>query len=93
MTLPCLVTKQIRITHQQDSLGGVLPTFMHQFSNGALCTLSPNHNIQRENGVYQRWTTYALMSKSVSEMHFPATWRSKFTDLANSKKGQSLGKK
>ena len=25
-------------------------------------------------------------------MHFPAIWTSKFTDLANSKKTQSLGK-
>ena len=33
-------------------------------------------------GVYQRWTTYALMPKSVSEMHF----------RANSKKTQFLGK-
>ena len=31
---------------------------------------------------------YALKSKSVSEMHFPALWRSKFTDLANSNKTQ-----
>ena len=34
----------------------------------------------------------AMKSKSVPEMHFPAIWRSKFTDLANSKKTQSLGK-
>ena len=26
-------------------------------------------------------------------MHFPATWRSEISDLANSKKSQSLGKK
>ena len=41
------------------------------------------------NGVNQRWTTYALKSKSVSEMHFPMIWRSKLTDLVNSKKTQS----
>ena len=35
---------------------------------------------------------YALKSKSMSEMHFPVIWRSKFTDLAGSKKIQSLGK-
>ena len=31
--------------------------------DGILCTLSPNHNIQGGNGVYQRWTRYALKSK------------------------------
>ena len=35
-----------------------------------LCTLSPNHNIHEEKGVYQRQTMYALKSKSVLEMHF-----------------------
>ena len=54
------------------------------------CTLSPNHNIQGENGVYQRWTTYTLKSKSVSEMHFPTIWRSKFTDIVSSKKKSIL---
>ena len=58
-----------------------------------LCTLSPNHNIHGKNCVYQRWTTtHALKSKIVSEIHFSAIWRSTFTDLANSKKTQSLGK-
>ena len=66
---------------------------MHQFADGILCTLLPHHNVHRENGVYQQWTTYALKSKSVPEMHFPAIWRSKFIDLANIKKTQSLGKK
>ena len=80
------------MTHQQGSLGGVLQTFMHQVVDGILCTLSPHHNVYRETGVYQQWTMYALKSKSVPEMHFPAIWRSKFTDLANSKKTQSLGK-
>ena len=54
--------------------------------DGTLCTLSPNHNFHGENGIYQRWTANALKSKSVSEMHFPAIWRAKFTDLTNSKK-------
>ena len=80
------------MTHQQGSLGGVLQTFMYQFVDGILCNLSPHHNVYTENGVYQQWTTYALKSKSVPEMHFPVIWRSKFTDLANSKKTQSLGK-
>ena len=71
----------------------MLQTFMHQFVDEILCTLSPNHNVHRENGLYQKWTTYALKSKSVQEIHFPAIWRFKFTDLANSKKTQSLGKK
>ena len=84
--------KKISMIHQQGSLGGVLQTFMHQFVDGILCALSPHHNVHRENGVYQQWTTYALKSKSVPEMHFPAIWRSKFTDLAKSKKTQSLGK-
>ena len=79
------------MTHQQSSLGGVLQTFMRQVVDGILCTLSPHHNVHRENGVYQQLTTYALKSKSVPKMHFPAIWRSKFTDLANSKKTQSLG--
>ena len=80
------------MTHQQGSLGGVLQTFMHQVVDRILCTLSPHHNVYRETGVYQQWTMYALKSKSVPEMHFPAIWRSKFTDLANSKKTQSFGK-
>ena len=66
-----MVTKKVTITHQQSSLGGVLQTFMHQFVDGILCTLSPHHNIHRENGVYQQWAMYALKSKNVPEMHFP----------------------
>ena len=61
--------------------------------DGILCALSPDHNIHRENGVYHWWTTYSLKLKSVSEMHFPAIWRHKFTDLANSKKNSILEKK
>ena len=41
---------------QLGRLGGVLKTFMEQFTDGILCTLSPNHNVHRENGVYQQWT-------------------------------------
>ena len=36
---------------------------------------------------------YTLKSKSVSEMYFPMIWRSKFTDLAKSKKKLNLWKK
>ena len=75
--------KKIKMTHQQGSLGGVLQTFMHQF--GEFCVLYHQTIMftHRENGVYQQWTMYSLESKSVLEMHFPAIWRSKFTDLAN----------
>ena len=83
--------KKNSITHQQNSLGGVLQIFIHQFVDPILCTLSP-HNVHRENVVYQQWATYALKSKSVPGMHFLVIWRSKFADLANSKKTQSLGK-
>ena len=43
-----------------------------------LFTLSPNHNIHKGNGVYQRWSKCGLRSRNVSEMHFPAIWRPKF---------------
>ena len=91
--LPChywLQKKLVWPTNKAALL--VLQTFMHQVVDAILCTLSPHHNVHRENGVYQQWTTYALKSKSVPEMHFTAIWKSKFTDLANSKKTQSLGK-
>ena len=57
------------------------------------CTLSPNHNIQEENGVYRQWTIHTLKLKTVSEMHFPKIWRSKFTDLVNGKKKLNLWEK
>ena len=50
--------KKVSMTHQQSSLGGVLQTFIHQFVDGILCTLSPDHNVHMEKGVYQQWTTY-----------------------------------
>ena len=78
--------KKNSITHQQNSLGGVLQIFIHQFVDPILCTLSPHYNVHRENGVYQQWATYALKSKSVPRMHFLAIWRSKFADLATVKK-------
>ena len=42
-------------------------------------------NIYRVNGLYQQWTTYALKSKCVSEIHFSGICRSKFTDVASKK--------
>ena len=71
------------MTHQHCSLEDVLHTFMHQFGDGILCTLLPNHNVHRENGAHQQQTTNVLKSKSVLEMHFSAIWGPKFIDLAN----------
>ena len=83
------------MTHQQGSFWVCYWLLWSNLGDCILCTLSPNHNIKWSNGindVYQRWTTYALKSKSlVSEMHFPGIWRSTFTDFA-SKKTQSSGK-
>ena len=82
------------MTHQHCSLEDVLHIFMHQFGDGILCTLLPNHNVHRENGAHQQQTTNVLKSKSVLEMYFSAIWGPKFIDLANKtvKKTQSLGK-
>ena len=52
MTLPCLITKKISMNHQQVGLGGVLPTFVHQFGWWAFVYFITN--IHRENGVYKR---------------------------------------
>ena len=75
--------KKISMTYQQDNLRGVLLTFMHQL-------LSPNHNIR------EKWCLSAMdnvcFEVKVLEMYFPTIWRSKFTDLINSEKTQSLGK-
>ena len=79
------------MTHQQGSLGVCYQLICTNLGDGIPCTLSPNHNIHGENDVYQQWTTFALKPKSVSEIHFPAIWRFKFIDLANSKKTQTLG--
>ena len=74
--------KKISMIHQQDSLAGEFTTFMHQFGwLDFACTLQ-----------YHQTITYALKPKSVSEMHIPMMLGSKFTDLVNSKKTQSLGK-
>ena len=53
-------------------------------------TVSPNHNIHGKNGVYQRWATYALKSKSVSEMHIRMIWRPNLLTLQTVKKKQQL---
>ena len=85
------------MTHQQGSLGGVLQTFMHQFWKMGLCALYHQTKMftHGENAIYLQWTMYSLKSKSVSKMHFPRIWRSKFADLANKtvKKTKSSGKK
>ena len=60
--------------------------------DGVVGSLSPNHSIHGENDVHQQWTMYLLKSKSVSKMYSPMIWRSKFTDLVNREKTQSLGK-
>ena len=84
--------KQISMTHQQGLRGVRYLLLSTNLGDKILCTFSPNHNIHWENGIDHWWSTYALKSESVSEMHFPVIWRSKFTDLANSKKSQSSGK-
>ena len=83
------------MTHQQGSLGGVLQTFMHQFGRWDCVYFITKMFTHRENAIYQQWTTYSLKPKSVSKMHFPGIWRSKFTDLANKtvKKTSTFGKK
>ena len=92
---PCHVwlQKKISMTHQQGTLKLYYLLLCTNVGDGILCALSTDHNIHGENGVYHWWTTYALKSKSVSEMHFPAIWRHKFTDLANSKKNLNLREK
>ena len=85
--------KKLVWSTNRAALGVCYQLLCTNLGDGILCTWSPSHNIHGENGDYQRWTMYALKSKSVSEMHFPVIWRSKFTDLANRKKTtQSLGK-
>ena len=85
--------KKNSMTYQQGTLGVCYRLICTNFGDGFLCTLSPNHNIHRENGVYHWWTTYTLKSRSVSEIHFPAFWRYKFTDFKNSKKKLNLWEK
>ena len=89
--------KKIVLPTNKAALGCVTDFYAPIWKMG-LCVLYHQTKMftHRENGIYQQWTTYSLKSKSVSKMHFPGIWRSKFTDLAkkkNSKKTQSLRKK
>ena len=85
---PCHVWLQKKL----GTLGVCYWLLYTNLGDGILCTLSPNYNIHGENSVYHWWSMCTLKSKSVSEMYLLVVWRSKFTDLANSKKAQSLGK-
>ena len=90
--------KGVRVPTLEETMNkAVLPVSLQllctNLGDEILCvcfTVSPNHNIDGKNGVYQRWTTYALKSKSVLDMHIPMIWRSKFADLVNSKKNLNL---
>ena len=66
----------------QDRLTGVLPTFMQFHEIWVMRFFVLYYQIIEFTGAYQRWTTYALIPKSVTEMHF----------RENSKRPQSLGK-
>ena len=57
------------MTHQQDSLRGLLVTNFHAQIWVMRFFILYCQTIEFT-GVYQRWTTYALMPKSMSEMHF-----------------------
>ena len=92
--------KKITMTHQQGTLGSVAIFYAPIWVMG-FCVLYHQTIIFTWEMVFiidgrmlLLLSTYALKSKTVSEMHFPANWRHKFTDLANSKKKpQSQGKK
>ena len=64
--------KQISMTHQQGTHGVCYRLLCTNLGDEILCTLSSNNNIHWENGVNYWWSTYALKSKKVSEMHFRA---------------------
>ena len=86
---PCLVRlkEKISMTHQQSTLRVCCYRLLcTNVGDGILCALSPDHKTHGENGVYHWWTTYALKSKSVLEMHLPSDLKIQITDLANSKK-------
>ena len=80
---PCHVWLQRKLVWptSKAALGGFYQLLCTNLDDGILCTLLPNHNIHRGNGVYQQWARYVLKSKSVSEIHFPAIWTSKFTEV------------
>ena len=69
------------MTNQQDSLKGLVVANFHAQIWVMRFFILYCQTIEFT-GVYQGWTTYALMPKSMSEMHF----------RTNSKKTQSLGK-
>ena len=46
--------KKISMTQEQGSIGVCYRLLCSNLSDWILCTLSPNHNIHRINGVYQR---------------------------------------
>ena len=85
---PCHVwlQKKIVLPTNKAALGCVTDFYAPIWKMG-LCVLYHQTKMftHRENGIYQQWTTYSLKSKSVSKMHFPGIWRSKFTDLAKKK--------
>ena len=91
--------KKITMTHQQGTLGSVAIFYAPIWVMG-FCVLYHQTIIFTWEMVFiidgrmlLLLSTYALKSKTVSEMHFPANWRQKFTDLANSKKNLNLREK
>ena len=97
---PCRVwlPKKISMIHQQGSLGGILQTLCTNLEDRIVCNLLTNQNVHSQGKWYSSTmdNIFFEVKKSVSKMHFPGIWRSKFTDLAkkkNSKKTQSLRKK
>ena len=78
---PCHVWLQKKLVGptNKGALGVCYRLLYTDLGDGISCTSSPNHNINRE-----KWclsVMCALKSKSVSEMHFPATWRPKFQNF------------
>ena len=90
---PCHVwlQKKIVLPTNKAALGCVTDFYAPIWKMG-LCVLYHQTKMftHRENDIYQQWTTYSLKSKSVSKMHFPGIWRSKFTDLAKKKTVKKL---
>ena len=65
MDWPCNVWLQKKLVWPTNkaALGVCYQLLCTNLGDGILCALSPNHNIHRENGVYQGWTICALKSK------------------------------
>ena len=74
------------MTHQKGSLGGMLQTLCTNLEDRIVCNLLTNQIYVHSQG---KWYSSAMdniffeVKKSVSKMHFPGIWRSKFTDLVN----------